>query len=129
MVTKRTLGSPSNPPRSASSGSRSTKFFFQAENDGTAPDDLRVKGSRKNRKVTVRYFRTSRPKANVTADMIRDGLVISGLGSGRSIRFKGKAAAGEAGLARSLSRRLKVMTWSKSGGSPDKAKIEVTTSP
>ena len=109
------------------SGKRSRNFFFTAQNDGSNTDNLRVRGSRKSRTFSVKYFRLTNPRENVTGKLSRAGCEIPNLGPGKSVRFKARAALGDSRPGRATSQTLRILTISDSDGGMDKAKVQLKT--
>lgn len=69
-------------------GRKKAKFFFTIQNDGNAPDTIRIAGTRKNKKFKPKYIQFGPGGGNVTAALFAGRHEVSNVNPGTAIRFK-----------------------------------------
>lgn len=108
---------------------RKARVHFTVQNEGPFDDDFRLKATRRNRKMKVKYFDLSKGRANITGQ-VTAGNYVTVIGHRSSSQFLAKARVTKRGLRkRRTKRRLSLQSTSLANNASDRVLAKVILLP
>ncbi|MCG8602487.1 MAG: NHL repeat-containing protein [Verrucomicrobiales bacterium] len=108
-------------------GRRSGKAFFTCQNDGDVTDSYRVRATKGNRKLKVKYQQIGR--GNVTGSIIRGTLSLTDLAVASSTRFQAKIKPSRKSRNKKAKKTFRFTSTSLTDGEFDTSRVKVKKKP